>query len=431
MKRVMRFSVALVALVGLSCSSIFSPTESEENQTRSEEFRFAWQFLDVFFIFRDRLPENPFIYDTPSELYESVDEPYTQYVPPEFSQQFLSNLSTQSAGLGVRLDSTATGWVIKDVYPNSPASSAGLMQGDTIVAVNGTSIEGMPYAQLQQLLPGNIGETRRLQIHRNDQELTVEVAIGTFLAPSVFVDSLAPDIAQILITSFFDSTGGAEGGTAEEFDRALDQTRWAENTIIDLRENPGGQIGQSIDVISEFLQPGTEIARVREREYIRSRNVGITVDTVWVSVDVGGDAVGRDFYLLMNENTASAAELMITSLQTNRPEIVTIGQKTFGKGRGQIVSLSPDSGIVSVTYATIDPLTGVSYDQSGITPQVVIGDDESAVEVTVDRIEQTTVPAKRRRLAVHSALYSPSLDRLRARLKGQGWMYGDVEAVAR
>ncbi len=359
-----------------------SPTGPATPQV-SDEYLFAWQFLDVYFIFRDRLPSEPYSFNSPQELYRSVNEPYTRYYPPDSIEELTSTLSTSVNGVGIVADSVGPGYAITDIFNDSPAQKEGLMIGDTILSVDGTSLQNVSYEQLSNMLRGEVGEQKLLRIKRNEQVMTLTVVLEEFYSPTVFVDSIDETTAYIQITAFLNETN-VEGGTASEFDQALAETDWAQNTILDLRDNPGGELDQCIRVTSEFLPPSTPIVRVTQRVLVDPNEAqGDTKDTLWQSVAVGGDALQRQFYLLQNNVTASASEILIVSLNQYRPEIRTIGTTTFGKARGQVVGLSPDSGMVRVSYATISPVEGPEYDIVGIEPQIAVTEAQSALDVAL------------------------------------------------
>lgn len=273
-------------LTFITCTDI----QSVSDRPGDREYQYAYDFLRVYLIFQERLPDDPFQYNTPQELYQSVNEPYTAYLTKE-----------QFGG-----------------FPSGP---------------------------------------------------------------SLLVDSVDTNIACIFLRRF-SSAQGNEGGTAGAFDSALTITSWASMMILDLRGNPGGEIVQAIGVISEFLPSGTPIVKTRERVLIPGTTSGKTVDSVWNAFDAGNDAIGRTWFFLVNDSTASAAEMLVARLQESET-VTSIGQTTFGKARAQILSVTPDSALVSVTYALIRLPDGTSYDGTGVVPEVVIADDEDAMEKAI------------------------------------------------
>jgi hypothetical protein len=211
----------LLSFVGCS-----SPTNQHANQSQrnNEEYVFAAEFLYAFFIFPDSLPKDTFGFSSPQALYQSVKERWTKYFPPDSAKLFLHSLTTESAGMGILLDSVKNGYEIRNVFSNSPAKSAGLMKGDTIDSINGVSVAGMGYHVFSGIAGGNTGDKKTLSILRAGGRVTIIVTLGTYLAPSVFTDSLDPTTAYIYLSIFLSETD-MPGGTTEELDSALAETR--------------------------------------------------------------------------------------------------------------------------------------------------------------------------------------------------------------
>ena len=222
MKLLIRFTALLLLSYTFACSD--NPTYPDQLDTL--EFEYSRLFLDVYFIFRDQLPEDPFVFSTPKELYESVNEPYTEYFTPGEAEAFLSLLDTKTTGLGIAIDSSNAGYVITRVIVDSPADVAGLMEGDTLLFVDGTNVSELTFDALRNKLRGQIGETNVLLIRRGSGEVQITITIAEFFVPSVFRDSLDTEVAYIQLTTFLTETG-VSGGSSQEFRTALEQTSWA------------------------------------------------------------------------------------------------------------------------------------------------------------------------------------------------------------
>ncbi|MBD3315125.1 MAG: PDZ domain-containing protein, partial [Chitinivibrionales bacterium] len=340
--------IVFAAIAMLTGGCLLNPTKPSNDRT--EEFKFCWAVLDAFFIFQQNLPSNPYIYDTPSELYAAVEEPYTYYWPPKRAEYVLRLLTTSSAGIGVVIDSVAPGYLIRAVFDDSPAQRAGLEKRDTIVAVDSQSIALVSVADIDGYLLGDVGEQKKLTIRREDTTITITVTLGYYTAPSVITDTLDSLTAYIALMVFSDSTA-VPGGSAAEFSQALDETRWSEYTILDLRGNPGGVLEQCIEITSQFVNEGADLVLSQERYYAEKLDAFLTRSVPWEALD-RGKAIGRRFYVLVNENTASASEVLVTALKTYRKNDITIvGTTTYGKARGQGLWDTPERGLAQVTYA--------------------------------------------------------------------------------
>ncbi len=371
----------------------------------------AWWMLDVYFIFRDQLPSEPDIFSSPTSLFQAVEEPWTSYYPHDMAVRYVALLSTERGGMGIMLDSVSTGLVIMQVFPGSPAEEAGLLVADTIVSVDGQVTAGVAFGTAVEWLGGDIGETRTLGIRRADGDHTIAVTLGTYLAPSVLTDSLDSTIAYIALSGFSKTTIDPDGSWGE-FREALEQTAWAEYTIFDLRDNGGGSVSQCLDITGEFVPAHTPAIRAREREYVQASESGRTIDTTWYT-SLDGIGSRRKVYVLVNDNTASASEILVSCLREQRDDIVSVGTTTYGKARSQYVFgydfenenyYLSDSAIATVTFAVLSPVSSVTYDLVGITPDHVTATSEEALDraIALIRTEQgvgtSKAPAVQRRL---------------------------------
>jgi C-terminal peptidase prc len=378
-------TISIVSLLILVLSFACSENDNPARPQVSQEYEFAAEALDIFFLFRDRLPDNYYSFSSPEALYESVNENWTEYFGPHIAKQFALLLTTQTAGVGIRTDSTGAGYVIKDVIVNSPGAAAGLRKGDTLTKIDDISAVGLIWDILSAKLEGTIGSKVTLGIKRGTDTLSLIVTRGIFDAPTVFVDSVGSSIAVITLTGILSQTN-TTGGSVQEFRNALSSTTWAKHLVLDLRGNPGGELDQCVEIVSELVPPGTPIVAFHERDYDPNTNRGVFLDTVWHTISGGGSA-SKDLTILADRNTASAAEILISCITTARPSVLLMGDTTYGKGRAQVLFWSPDSGICKITYATLKPPNGSSYDQIGIVPSIETGKTADALVAAKQRIE--------------------------------------------
>jgi carboxyl-terminal processing protease len=381
--------VTLIIPFFFACTQIPVGMDSLFTKRYSDNMQFCWEALTVFSIFQDKVPTSTSGYYSVKDLYKSIGDKWTVYYTTDTARLFLSYLNTSNAGIGILIDSIGYGILIKTVFPRSPGERAGLRDNDTIVAINGASLAGLSFNARLEMLSGMNGQVLRLTVHRGSQELVISVTLGDYMAPSVFADSLDSLTAYLAITEFSDSTI-MKGGTSEEFDSALDQTKWARYTILDLRSNGGGYVDESIDVSGQFVPPSTPIAISRQRIYDPNRAPnGLTTDSLWATIRIDGKALKRNVFVLVDGYTASASELVITCLRIHRPDIMSIGTNTYGKARGQYVFFpTPDSGLAKVTFSLLKPVDNVSYDEIGITPNRLVSTGEDALAVAQDIIRQ-------------------------------------------
>ncbi len=388
---------------------------------------------DIFFYFRERLPDDPFYYEEPESLYASVREPFTRYYPYETAQRIVTLFSSARVDLGIWPDSAQSGVLVRQVFDGSAGDAAGLLPDDTITHVGTVPCAGLSLDSTADLLSGTAGETLVLRVRRATGEGTLDAVLVEYLAPTVVVDSVDTAVAYLWLMEFTDETNDA-GGSAGEFHKALERTAWAEYTILDLRDNGGGLVSQCLEICGEFVPAGTAVVKASERQLDSSGSgpqrsyFGTTVDTVWATTKAG-IAQQRRLYVLVNEWTASASEILVSCLRDYRSEDVTIvGATTYGKGRGQYFFgynfdteefYLIDRGMARVTFTVLEPVYGAPYDSIGIVPDVVAGDGESALSVAMARIDQQRGGAITKSRAVAGRV--TAIERSRGELSRDEW----------
>jgi len=209
----------------------------------------------------------------------------------------------------------------------------------------------------------------------------------------VFADTMPGGVGYIAITQFVSEAGSTTDGL---FAKALDEMQSLRRDksawILDLRDNGGGTIVSSQGVAGSLLGPSVNLVRVHLRDVARSSDAlyGLTTDTIYTSPASAqkNRPSGRMFFL-QNGGTASASELLLSSLRENlsSTEIVTYGTLSYGKGIGQIYVSSQLGGYFAVTCMHIDPLRAARYHHVGISPDVTTPADSILVRALADIVK--------------------------------------------
>jgi carboxyl-terminal processing protease len=200
----------------------------------------------------------------------------------------------------------------------SPAEKAGLRAGDKIIAVDGVSTSGWSVSDLQSKVKGPEGTDVTLTILHPDAEEPVDVTItrAEVVVPSVSWRMLPDNIALVRLASFDDDAG-------RELKAALRDAReqGAQAIVLDLRNNPGGLLDQAIEVASQFLPEGTTVLLEEDRDGQRETT----------GARDGGVALELPLVVLVNEGSASSAEIVSGALQA-AGRATLVGETTFGTG---------------------------------------------------------------------------------------------------
>jgi len=241
-------------------------------------------------------------------------DPYSSFYDREESQRLTESLEGSFSGIGIAIERCPEGVRITKVYNGSPAEGAGLWEGDIILAVNGVSTYGKDADVVASEIRGEEGTTVTLTIQRQSSRMDVAIKRGIVVINPV-VWRIEGDVAYIHIDTFNSNTG-------RKFSEAMEQIKQAGITkiLLDLRDNPGGFVDEAVDVARKLVPEGL-ITRLD----FRSERLS---DTEYYS------SLKNSPYLvavLVNENTASAAEILAGAIQDSGKGVL-VGQKTYGKG---------------------------------------------------------------------------------------------------
>lgn len=323
----------------------------------------AWDAVSNNFVDTNKINSKKMAYAAIDAMVNSLgDTGHSRFqTKAEFDdeQNQLNNAST--VGIGVYLSGGGKDPLrIDAIIPDSPAAKSGkLKPGDFITAVDGKDISGMTIAQVRPLITGKAGTSVTLTIKRSSTKLPtvfdVTLVRASFTAPIV-VSYTVPElnIAVIQITQF-------ASGADKELKQAIKDAK-AKNVqgiVLDLRDNPGGYLNEAISVASEFIPagPNKNVLIVRTR-----------ADRQPQAVETGGLATTMPLAILVNGNTASAAEIVTGAIKVNRPDVHVIGEKTFGTGTVLQPFTLADGSVILIGTAEFLLPDGSSIYNKGIQP---------------------------------------------------------------
>ncbi len=296
------------------------------------------------------------------ELFNHFDT-YSRYEPPlQAAQDQL--MITGIAGAGLTLGRQGNAVVIASVAQDSPASEAGLEPGIQVLAIDGHPAYASEIADLNANLNGILGSTVTLHV--------IDPQSGTAASDVVLTRAFVP--AQTVFAEVFTAGSGGQSflmlkitnfnkGTSDQFTAALGaglaQTPPPSGLVIDLRGNRGGVLRQSV-LTADSLLPQGVIAIAAGRDPDADQR--FTAE--------GGDiTAGLPMVVLVDGQTASAAEILAAALADNRRAVV-VGSSTLGKGLVQAVTVLPDGGELFVTWSRVLAPRGWPLQSLGVIPQI-------------------------------------------------------------
>jgi len=284
-----------------------------------------------------------------------LGDPYSVYMTKREWEDFLIRTQGTYSGVGITIGVKDQRVVIISPMKGTPAEKAGIKAGDVILRVDGTPISTSDEAA--SLIRGPAGTKVTLTIYREGKTFDVTLERQEITVPAVEYSMPEKGIGYISLTSFNEHS-------YEETSRALQnlKSQGAKAIILDLRYNGGGLLQQCIAISNLFVPKGTVVT-------YRGKSVPEK------SEQSVGPGLGLPLFVLVNEGTASASEILAGAIQDSKVGTL-IGVTTFGKGLIQTSYELKDGSVVKVTIAEYYTPAGRAIDGKGLTPDVVVtGDD--------------------------------------------------------
>lgn len=292
---------------------------------------------------------------------KQLGDPYTRFLDPkDYKSLSEESIVGQLSGIGIQLGQNpkTQQLTIVDTTENSPALKAGLKAGDRILAIDGKSSLGMKLEDASKLIRGKAGTSVVLQIGRSGQSnLTLKIARANIDVPKVsytLKQENSKRVGYIRLAEF-------SAAAPQQMRRAIKNLtqKQVDGFVLDLRGNPGGVLGSSVEIARMWLQNGgivQTVDRAGGREEIKANKTALTQKPLVVLVD---------------GNSASASEILSGALKDNK-RAVLVGTKTFGKGLVQQVNELSDGSALAVTIEHYYTPNGTDIHHKGIQPDVQI-----------------------------------------------------------
>ncbi len=303
----------------------------------------------------DSFEENPdFFYDFLNKIYEKNDR-YSHFMAPQTYDSAYGNTNTM-VGVGITITSYEESELltITSVVQGGPASLAGICAGDKLLSVDGTNVEDFLPAEAGMAIRGKLGTDVTLKVLRGEETLSFKVRRDV-VSLSHVSSSIIDEKIGYLQLKYFDGIN-----TFIDFLEAYHGFRDAgvNTVVLDLRDNRGGDLDCFINIMDNVVPK-------KDVPYLMTWQANPLQLKVFQTEGYGWEF--NKFVILINENTASAAELLAGSMQ-DLGYAVVVGKTSFGKGMGQrhIQTSTGDEAVVTVLDLKL-PVSG-SYDGIGIKP---------------------------------------------------------------
>jgi carboxyl-terminal processing protease len=317
------------------------------------------------------------VYSTIRTMLNALGDPYTRFLAPDQYESLTSYArggTLSAAGIGVQLllDPTSGGVVVLSTVQNGPAAKAGVLPGDVILEVDGMDVQSATAEVVAVKCRGDVGSTVTLAIRHGSSSNNPSLLSSTTtfaltraeikvspVESSTFVSDKGKKVGLIKLSSFNQET-------ASQVMEALNDVKshGASSIVIDIRGNAGGYMPAGVDVAKLFLPPQSRVISEVDR---------MDRATIYTADGIGSDTTDP-LYLLVDDRTASASEILTAALQDNHRAIVVGPSKTFGKGRIQNVQGLEDGSGIAVTKAKYITPSGRDIHGIGILPDNISKD---------------------------------------------------------
>jgi carboxyl-terminal processing protease len=320
-------------------------------------------------------------------MLQSLD-PYSAYLSPERYRDL--EIGTSGEFVGVGMEVTTKNGYLNVITPieGGPADKAGIKPKDLIIEIEGESTKGMVVQEAVNLLRGPKGSSVNITVEREGvpQPLKITLVREKITVKSVKYRMLDNQIGYIRLTQF-------QENSSQELRSALSALesqngKKLRGVVLDLRNNPGGLLGEAIEIVDEFIDQGL-IVSVRGRTEGQAREYYATKN---------GDFQEYPIVVIVNDGSASASEVVAEALQDSKRATI-LGTNTFGKGSVQTIIRLEDGSGLKLTTAKFYAPSGRSISEIGVTPDVIVENDDSndkqldtAIEILKSSAAKTAVP---------------------------------------
>ncbi|MBC8078544.1 MAG: S41 family peptidase [Chloroflexales bacterium] len=290
---------------------------SEQQCVEFTSFWQAWQIAERNFVDEASIDTQRMTDGAIGGMIDSLgDIGHTRYLPPEIATEYQQQLNGKFEGIGAYIDVQGKQPLILQPIEGSPAEAAGIRPGDLILKVDGKDMFGVTVEELRSTVRGPAGTSVTLTVQHAGENAPTEITIARaeIIVPAVSWRKLPGDVALIRLTQF-------SSRSSAEMRQALNEARaeGARSVVLDLRNNPGGFVNELVNIASEFMPQDTVVLYQENRDGAREP----------YTTREGGVATDLPLVVLINGNSASAAEILAGALR-DQGRARVIGEPTYG-----------------------------------------------------------------------------------------------------
>ncbi|QDO93023.1 S41 family peptidase [Formosa sediminum] len=320
------------------------------SNSKKEKLNRLIDYIDYEYV--DDVNTDSIVDVTVNGILENLD-PHSVYIPKEDMERVAENMKGDFVGIGIHFYTYKDTVTVIRTVDGGPSDKVGILGGDRIIFADGDSLFGkfINDVDIVQRLKGPVGSKLHLKVYRKDTDQILDFDVSRGIIPIKSVDAsymLTETLGYIKINRFAEST-------YREFKTALLdlKTKGAKEITLDLRDNPGGFLTVAEQIVDEFLED--------EKLILFTKNKRGNIDKSFATEK--GDFETGEVYVLINENSASASEIVAGALQDNDKGTI-VGRRSYGKGLVQREMELGDGSAVRLTVSRYYTPTGRSIQRS-------------------------------------------------------------------
>ncbi|MCL5113627.1 MAG: S41 family peptidase [Patescibacteria group bacterium] len=344
----------------------------------------AWQNLESKYYDKTKLVSQKLLDGAIAGLVQSVQDPYTVYLPPVSNTNFKQGLAGQFQGIGAELGMKDKKIIVISPLNGSPAQKEGIRAADVILKIDGASTEGWTLQQVVEKIRGKKGTQVALTILHKDAKTPLDIKITRDVITVKSVDGILKKIKDIegirleknlksheddkiiyiKLSQFGDSTNKDWLSLVNDLSIKSQSDKSFKGIVLDLRNNPGGYLTDATFIAGEFLKEGKAVV-------IEEMGGG---EKTSLSVSRRGLFIDTPLVILINKGSASASEIVSGALRDYKRGVL-VGEKSFGKGTIQEAQDLGNGAGLHITIAKWLTPNSTWVNGAGLTPDVVVSQD--------------------------------------------------------
>jgi len=313
---------------------------------------------------------------------QSLD-PYSAYMSPELFKEMQTDTKGEFGGLGIEIGMEAG--VVKVISPidDTPAQKAGIKAGDYIVKIGKEQVQGKSLMEAVKLMRGPVGTSIDLTVRRKNVKKPLKFNIIRKIIEVQSVNSQLiseqKNIGYVRLKSFNENSDNQFLKSIRKFNK----NKNIKGYIIDLRNNPGGLLTQAINITDFFLNDG-EIVSTKGRKVSETRKF---------FARKGDEVNGKPIVVLINNGSASAAEILAGALKDHKRAII-LGENSYGKGSVQSIIPLRNGGGMRLTISKYYLPSGKSISEVGVTPDILVEEIDDNFQINSEKDNQLNYAIK-------------------------------------